>query len=67
MLARAGDPDRYEQMDMEFHERLRAGFLEIARTEPDRCAVITASADIDTVTARIRDCVADRLDAKLAA
>ncbi|MGB0631849.1 MAG: dTMP kinase [Alphaproteobacteria bacterium] len=67
MHARAGDPDRYEQMDIGFHERLRDGFLEIARKEPGRCAVIDAAADIDIVTARIKDCVADRLGAKLAA
>lgn len=65
MRARAGDPDRYEQMDTDFHQRLRDGFLEIARNEPDRCAVIDAAADPDTVAARIRDCVGDRLGATL--
>ena len=61
MRARSGDPDRYERMDTAFHERLREGFLEIARKEPERCAVIDASADIETVSERIRDCVTDRL------
>ena len=65
MRARAGDPDRYEQMDTDFHERLRNGFLEIARNEADRCAVIDASTDVDTVAARIRDCVKDRLGVTL--
>ena len=65
--SRAGNPDRYEQMDIEFHNRLRDGFLQIARKEPDRCAVIDAAADIDTVTARIRDYVSARLGVKLTA
>jgi dTMP kinase len=34
---RAGtDADRMEQEDVRFHERVREGFLEIARREPDR-------------------------------
>lgn len=61
MNARDGDPDRYERMDTAFHERLRQGFLDIAAKNPDRCEVIDAAADIDTVTARIFDCVARRL------
>lgn len=58
---REGDADRYERMDIAFHERLRRGFLEIAAAEPERCAVIDADADADTVFARIMTCVGDRL------
>jgi dTMP kinase len=65
MNARDGDPDRYEQMDTAFHERLRQGFLDIAAKNPDRCDVIDADTDIDTVTARIFDCVARRLGVTL--
>jgi len=46
MNARDGDPDRYERMDIAFHERLRQGFLDIAGNNPDRCEVIDANADI---------------------
>jgi len=35
--------NRYEKMEIEFHERLREGFLEIARTEPLRCVVLDAA------------------------
>jgi dTMP kinase len=66
MNARDGDPDRYEQMDIAFHERLRQGFLDIARKEPGRCEVVDADADIDSVTARIFDCVSRRLGVNLA-
>ncbi|MEE2996322.1 MAG: dTMP kinase [Pseudomonadota bacterium] len=65
MKARGDDPDRYEQMDISFHQRLREGFLEIAHNEPDRCAVIDANATIDTVTSLIKDCVEKRLDVEL--
>jgi dTMP kinase len=67
MNARDGDPDRYERMDTAFHERLRQGFLDIAAKNPDRCDVIDANTDMDTVTARIFDCVARRLGVTLQA
>lgn len=49
----ANAEDRYERMDVAFHERLRAGFLEIAAAEPERCVVIDASGAADDVAARI--------------
>ncbi|MBP2304503.1 dTMP kinase [Azospirillum melinis] len=60
-VARHGGEDRYERMDIGFHQRLRDGFLDIARQEPERCAVVDADADLDTVQARIWDTVAGRL------
>ncbi|PWC86716.1 thymidylate kinase [Azospirillum sp. TSH100] len=60
--SRHGGEDRYERMDIGFHQRLRDGFLDIARREPERCAVVDADADLDTVQARIRDAVAGRLE-----
>lgn len=58
---RAGGEDRYERMDRAFHERLRQGFLEIARSEPDRCVVIDAVPDADTVHRTIVAVVGERL------
>jgi dTMP kinase len=54
--------NRYERMDRAFHERVREGFLEIARSEPRRCVVIEAAGNLDDVTARIFAAVADRLE-----
>lgn len=58
---RQGGEDRYERMDVAFHHRLRDGFLEIARREPERCVVIDASGDVDRVHAAIADAVRQRL------
>jgi dTMP kinase len=44
-----------------FHERVRKGFLEIAKRDPKRCAVIDATRDIDTIAAAITRVVTDRL------
>jgi dTMP kinase len=37
------ETDRLEQLPDEFHERVREGYLELARQEPDRIRVIDAS------------------------
>lgn len=63
--SRDGGADRYERMDRAFHERLRQGFLEIARHEPDRCIVIDASADMVSVQAAIAGAIAARLPGAL--
>ena len=55
-LARAiagEDADAYEKRDVEFHERLRQGFLDIAKSEPRRCKVIDGTAPPDKVAAEV--------------
>lgn len=59
--ARSDDEDRYERMDLTFHERLRAGFLEIAKAEPERCAVIDGASDESAVHAAILAVTLERL------
>jgi dTMP kinase len=59
--SRRGAETRYESLPRAFHERVRAGFLAIARNEPERCAVVDASQDSDTVAAAIARVVAERL------
>lgn len=61
--ARKAGGDRYEGMGLEFHERLRQGFLAIAEAEPERCLVIDAAADAETVTERLLAALAGRLEA----
>lgn len=58
---RGGAEDRYERMGNGFHERLRQGFLEIARRQPDRCAIIDASADVAAVHQSVMRAVRSRL------
>jgi dTMP kinase len=54
-------PDRFEREGLEFHETLRSAFLEIARAEPERCAVIDARLSEDEVAEAIWDVVSHRL------
>jgi dTMP kinase len=45
--------DRFERMGLEFHEKVRAGFLHVASVYPDRCKVIDASNSIEFVANKI--------------
>ncbi|MDM8335420.1 dTMP kinase [Wolbachia pipientis] len=40
-LSRAKDKNKYEEMNINFYNKVRKGFQEIAIKEPDRCNVIT--------------------------
>jgi dTMP kinase len=57
--------DRYEGMDLEFHRRVRAAFLEIARKGGRRYAIIDAAPDVRRVQQAVRDVVRDRLGIEL--
>jgi dTMP kinase len=55
-LARAiagEDADAFEKRDLEFHERLRQGFLTIAKAEPRRCKVIDGTGRQEAVAAEV--------------
>jgi dTMP kinase len=57
---RAAGEDRYERMDTAFHGRVRRGYLDIARREPTRCAVIDAHGTETEVHAAVMHVVAER-------
>jgi dTMP kinase len=52
----AGERNRFEAgFDVDFHRRVRDGYLRLAEDEPDRFAVVDAAADPDLVFASILD------------
>ena len=55
-LARAASrstADRLEGESLDFHERVRAGFLTLVEREPSRYAVISAEGDVDAVASAV--------------
>ena len=44
-----GEVDRFEAEALDFHGKLRQAYLELAEQEPDRCVVVDASPDAETV------------------
>jgi len=53
--------DRFERMDIGFHEKLRNGFLDIAKNEAQRCHVIDASENIDNVFESIKGIISAKI------
>ena len=54
-LARGGTEDRFERFGADFQARLRHGFLDLAEEYPDRCRVVDATGDPETVFARLKE------------
>ena len=49
--------DKFENLKIDFHKRLRAGFLTLAENEPHRFCVIDANQDIETIANNIWDSI----------
>jgi len=49
--------DRFEVLEREFHERVRMGYLELARTEPGRYLVLKGDRDEAAIAADVRKAV----------
>jgi dTMP kinase len=57
----SGVPDRFEAEDIKFHQDLREAYKQIAAEDPQRCELIDANADTDTVAARVWKALRDHL------
>ncbi|MBN9006354.1 MAG: dTMP kinase [Rhizobiales bacterium] len=57
----SGAPDRFEAEDVAFHQKLREAYREIATSDPERCVLIDANADADTVAAKVWTALRDRV------
>jgi dTMP kinase len=58
----AKNDDRFENENLEFHDKVRRGFLDLARAEPARFYVIDASQSEQEVFAAVKQIVDRRLD-----
>ncbi len=61
LQAQNSTEDRFERLDIDFHERLRTGYLAIAKAEPQRCRVIDASKPVDAIAQDILAQVREKL------
>ncbi|WP_029039920.1 dTMP kinase [Cucumibacter marinus] len=53
-------PDRFEKETLDWHRKLRDGFLSIAKNNPDRCIVLDANRDEDALEDAIWEVVVKR-------
>lgn len=51
-----------DRESLDFHERVRRGYLEIARSEPDRVVVIDASGSVEHTAERVIEVISQRLE-----
>ena len=51
---RGGELSRFDTETLEFHKKLRKGFLDIAENEPKRVKTIDAALSRDAIAAQIR-------------
>ena len=58
--ARRAEIDRIERAERTFHERLRAGYLELAAAEPARFQVIASTGSLEQTGSEIWQTVAQR-------
>ena len=57
----ARDQTRFEQEDLAFHERVRSGYLEMARQEPGRVVVLDARGSIEEIHQRVVEAITRHL------
>ena len=44
---------RYEEMDIEFHQRVRRGFLDIAANDPGRFVVLDGNLSVEEIANKV--------------
>jgi dTMP kinase len=59
---RGANPDRFEAENIDFHEKLRRAYLDLAAAEKERCVVVDAKAPKKVVAKRIWEAVTSRLE-----
>jgi dTMP kinase len=55
-------PDRFENEQLEFHRRVREGFIALARAEPSRVTLLDASRSVEQVSIEILQAVTERIE-----
>ena len=58
----AGGFNRLDSYDIEFHQRVRAGYLELVKADPSRWVVIDADNSFDQVQEEIRSILQEKLN-----
>ena len=59
--AKGGEWNRLDAYQLEFHQRVRAGYLEMARQEPDRWVVVDASQSPQVVQDALRAAILKKI------
>ena len=60
-IKQRSEADRYEQMELDFHTRVKQGFRMIAKQQPERCFLIDGTNSVEAVNLQIIDFIEQKL------
>ena len=63
-LKESSSIDRFEKENMDFHRRIREGYLNILNNDPDRFRLIDANRDVETIQKDVRTCINNFINLK---
>jgi len=63
-LKESSSIDRFEKENMDFHRRIREGYLNILKNDPDRFRLIDANLDVETIQKDVRTYIINFLNLK---
>ena len=58
-LEKPSATDRFERENVDFHRRIREGYLDILRKDPERFRLIDANRDVDVIQEEVRRHISD--------
>ncbi len=61
---RHNNENRYENMDINYHKRVRSGFLEIAKKSKERCVLLDASEPLEEIKNKIKSIIVKKISLK---
>ena len=53
---------RFEEKDIIYHKKIRDGYMDIARDNPDRCVVINGTIDMEQISKKILELTLDKIN-----
>jgi dTMP kinase len=59
LLKEPSSTDRFERENMDFHSRIREGYLNILKNEPERFRLIDANRNVKAIQEEVRRCISD--------
>ena len=63
-LKESSSIDRFEKENMDFHRRIREGYLNILKNDPDRFRLIDANREVETIQKDVRTCINNFINLK---
>ncbi|KQC07791.1 MAG: hypothetical protein APR62_05955 [Smithella sp. SDB] len=64
-LKESSSIDRFEKETLDFHKKIRAGYLRLLKNDPDRFCLIDANRDVNTIQNEVRKYISNFINLKI--